>query len=163
MSNGTPTAIPFIPLVVRQFLAEWCERMCPLPRPSQAWLGWCVETCGWWMSFFDGCNDVGDFDLFFSKKIRGWRKERCGPSTRCLLMLGCWDVVFFPSFRPLQFRQKDRRQRTQRCFGAVPKKNATDVWVGSFCFLKLPECQSVSLVGLVFFSQKTSFGVCCLF
>ena len=70
-------------------------------------------------------------------------------------MLGC---CFFPSFRPLEFLQKDRRQRPRDVWSGG-FENATDVWGGSFCFLKLPECQSVSLVGL-FFSQKTPLSVC---
>ena len=77
------------------------------------------------MSFFDGCNDVGDFDRIFFKEDPGMEKKKVW--TRFLLMLGCC-CCFFPSFRPLQFRQKDRRQRPRDVWSGAKKTPVTFGW-----------------------------------
>ena len=70
-------------------------------------------------------------------------------------MLGC---CFFPKLQAPRVSPKRQKTEAQRCLERWFWKRHWRLG-GSFCFLKLPECQSVSLVGL-FFSQKTPLSVC---
>ena len=101
------------------------------------------------MSFFDGCNDVGDFDRIFKRRSGDGEKKGVDPFSVDVGML----LLFFPKLQAPTVSPKRQKTEAQRCLERC-KKNASDVWAGSFCFLKLPECQSVSLVGLGFFSKN---------
>lgn len=98
---------------------------------------------------------------FFSKKIRGWRKKGVD---RRPVVCWCWDVgmLFFPKLQAPTVSPKRQKTEDPEMFGAVPKK--TPVTFGGEVFASW-SCQNARVSHSLgwFFSQKTSFGVCCLF